>query len=71
MLANLQDSEEEESLLQSMGHLMGVLIDCTPKCHCEFAGEGTEYNWGCHKDECQEKPINLKRKKENFQTTIR
>ncbi len=66
MLTNLQDFEEEESLLQSMGRLIGVIIDCTPKCYCEFAGEGIEYSWGCSKNEYQGKSIHLKRKKENF-----
>jgi hypothetical protein len=36
MVSNLIDFEEEESLLQSMGHLMGVIIGQTPKCHCEL-----------------------------------
>jgi hypothetical protein len=35
----------EEILLQSMG----VLVDRTPKCHCELAGEGIEYSWSCAK----------------------
>ena len=71
MVSNLQDFEEEESLLQSMGRLMGVTIDRTPKCHCEFAGEGIEYSWGCSKNEYRGKPINVKRKKENFRDTVR
>ncbi len=36
--------EEEETLLQSMGKEMGVLVDRTPKCHCEPGGEGIEYS---------------------------
>jgi hypothetical protein len=71
MVSNLQDFEEEESLLQSMGWLMGVTIDCTPKCHCKFAGEGIEYSWGCSKNEYRGKPINVKQKKENFRDTVR
>ena len=43
---NCLDFEEEEILLQSMGREMGVLVDRTPKCHCELAGEGIEYSWG-------------------------
>ncbi len=62
MVSNLQDFEEEESLLQSIGQLMGVTIDCTPKCHCEFAGEGIEYSWGCSKNEYRGKPINVKQR---------
>ena len=43
LLSSCKDFEEEESLLQSMGRKMGVLVDRTPKCHCELAGEGIEY----------------------------
>ncbi len=56
MVSNLQDFEEEESLLQSMGQLMGVTIDHTPKCHCKFTGEGIEYSWGCSKNEYRGSP---------------
>jgi len=47
---NCLDFEEEETLLQSMGREMGVLVDRTPKCHCELAGEGIDYSWGCAKN---------------------
>ena len=42
LMSNCTDFEEEESLLQSMGRQMGVMIDRTPKCHCEMAGERVE-----------------------------
>jgi len=29
---------------------MGVLVDRTPKYHCELAGEGIAYTWGCSKN---------------------
>ena len=48
-MTNCLDFEEEETLLQSMGRGMGVLVDRTPKCHCEMAGEGIEYSCGCQK----------------------
>jgi hypothetical protein len=68
MVSNLQNFKEEESLLQSMGHLMGVIIDQMPKCHCEFAGEGIEYSWGCSKNEYKNKPL---RAKKNVRGTVR
>jgi hypothetical protein len=46
---NCLDFEEEETLLQSMGKEMGVLVDRTQKCHCELAGERIEYSWSCAK----------------------
>ena len=71
LMANCVDFEEEESLLQSMGTKMGVIIDRTPKCHCELAGEGIEYSWGCAKNEYRRKPLSSKRKKETWRQTVR
>jgi len=56
LMANCVDFEEEESLLRSIGTKMGVIVDRTPKCHCELAGEGVEYSWGCAKNEYRRKP---------------
>jgi len=51
---------------------MGIAIDRTPKCHCELAGEGIEYAWGCAKNYYQHQ-ILLDRKggKDNFIASIR
>jgi hypothetical protein len=49
LLGNCLDFEEEELLLQSKGRILRAKIDQTPKCHCELAGEGIEYSWGCVK----------------------
>ncbi len=65
-MSNCTDFEEEESLLQSMGRQMGVIIDRTPKCHCEMAGKGVEYSWGCAKNAYRAKPIGEKRGKETY-----
>jgi hypothetical protein len=71
LLGNCIDFEEEESLLQSKGRLLGAKIDRTPKCHCELAGEGIEYSWGCAKNFFRQQPLKDKRKKENFRNTVR
>jgi hypothetical protein len=65
LMINCMDFEEEDSLLQSMGQRMNALIDRTPKCHCELAGEGIEYSWGCAKNEYCHQPLSAKKKK-NF-----
>ena len=70
-MANCVDFEEEETLLQSIGTKMGVIVDRTPKYHCELAGEGVEYSWGCAKNEYRRKPLSLKRKKETWRQTVR
>jgi len=49
---------------------MGVYFDCTPKCHCELAGEGIEYSWGCTKNYYQNIDLVQKKGKENFQAAV-
>jgi hypothetical protein len=34
LVANCSDFENEETMLQTKGQEMGVLVDRTPKCHC-------------------------------------
>jgi hypothetical protein len=70
-MSNCFDFEEEESLLQSIGRKMGVLIDGTPKCHCKMAGERIEYSWGCAKNTYRANPIRDKRRKETYRSTVR
>ena len=43
------DFVNELTLLQFHGHLMGITVDRSPKCHPEVAGEGIEYLWGLAK----------------------
>jgi hypothetical protein len=64
LLGNCTDFEEEETMLQSMGTKMGILVDCTPKCHPELAGEGIEYSWGCSKNCYRKLPISEEKKRE-------
>lgn len=71
LLGNCKDFEEEESLLQAMGKKLGVTVDRTPKCHCELAGEGIEYSWGCAKNAYRQKPLSDKRRKDKFRDTVR
>jgi aminoglycoside phosphotransferase family enzyme len=49
LMENCRDFIEKESLLQSNGQKMGIIIDWTPKCHCDLAVEGVEYSWVCAK----------------------
>jgi hypothetical protein len=65
-LGNCTDFKEEESMLQSIGTALGVSIDWTPKCHCELAGEGIEYSYGCAKNIYQLIPLSIKGKKKHF-----
>jgi hypothetical protein len=71
ILRSCRDFQEEESLLQFMGRKVGVLVDRTPKCHCELAGEGIEYSWGCAKNYYRNLPIKDKKSKELFKESVR
>jgi hypothetical protein len=61
------DFIEEEALLQQYhGKTLGGIVDRTPKCHPEVAGEGIKYSWGCSKGKYCCLPLSGKRKKEKF-----
>lgn len=70
-MSNCLDFEEEETLLQSRGREMGVLVDRTPKRHCELAGKGIEYSWGsCAKNFYRRVALWRKKGKENFRSVV-
>ena len=71
IMANTTDFQNEESLLQSKGRELGVLVDRSPKCHCEIAGEGIEYSWGFSKNRYRRLPLKNKRKKDEFRNLVR
>ena len=71
LLENCVDFAEEESLLQTNARKMGVLVDRTPKCHAEIAGEGIEYTWGYGKNHYRRQPLSLKGKKDTFLLLVR
>ena len=70
LMANCTDFANEETLLQHKGREMGVLVDRTPKCHPELAGEGIEYTWGCSKGYYRRLPIQRKRGLQNFKSSV-
>jgi hypothetical protein len=71
LMSNLKDFEVQETLLQIKAAEMGFLLDRTPKCHCELAGEGIEYVWGCAKNHYRRQPMKDKRGTETFRETVR
>ncbi len=67
LLGNCEDFINEESILQYYGRMMGVTVDCTPKCHCELAdGEGIEYSWAASKKKKKRFPVSQKKGKDQF-----
>ncbi len=71
LMAGCMDFEEEETMLQYMGIKMGVVVDRSPKCHAEIAGEGIEYSWGCMKNHYRRVLLDKKTGRENFIKTVR
>ena len=72
MMSELIDFIQEETLvLQYHGKTLGVIVDWSPKCHAEVAGEGIEYSWGCAKGKYRHLPLPDKRRKENFRNLVR
>jgi hypothetical protein len=71
LMESCTDFEEEETMLQSMGREMNILVDRSPKCHCECAGEGIEYSWALMKNYYRRILLDKKRGKENFYNSVR
>jgi hypothetical protein len=56
-MSSCVDFEEDETMLQSVISSLGIDMDRSLKCHCEIAGEGIEYTWGCAKNYYHHPPI--------------
>jgi hypothetical protein len=70
MLDLLPDFMEQETILQFYAKQLGVMIDRTPKCHPEVAGEGIEYNWGASKGWYRKQSLKQKRTTAEFRKLV-
>ena len=70
LIAKLPDFMEEETLLQITAKQLGYVVDRTPKCHPELAGEGIEYAWGSAKIFYRRQPMEEKKSKEKFRSLV-
>ena len=61
-----EDFKNEMTLLQYHASKLDVILDRSPKCHPEIAGEGIEYGWAFSKQEYRRSPIVLKQTKAKF-----
>ena len=61
IIATCSDFIHEETALLYMGSQLGLKVMLTPKFHCEFAGEGIEYNWAHAKAKMRRTPIREKK----------
>ena len=71
LMENCADFQEEETMLQTMARQMGLEVDHSPKCHCELAGEGIEYAWGCAKNYYRRLLLEKKKGRDNFIASVR
>jgi len=70
LMASLTDFVNEETMLQTKAKEMGVIVDRSPVCHAEFAGEGVEYAWGASKNYYRLQPLSEKRTKESWRDLV-
>lgn len=66
LMGQCTDFKEEETALQFLGKQLGLRVLFTPKFHCEFAGEGIEYNWAHAKAKMRVTPLREKKGRANF-----
>jgi len=71
LLEKQQDFASELTLLQYHAQLLGAIVDRTPKCHPELAGEGIEYAWALAKLFYRRQRLELKRSKDTFLKLVR
>ena len=45
---------------------INIIVDCSPKCHPEVAGEGIEYTWAQAKSYIRHIPISKRRSVDEF-----
>ena len=65
------DFVQEITLLQFHVQKLGALVDRSPKCHPELAGEGIEYAWALAKLRYRRAAIEKKRSKDKFRNLVR
>ena len=65
-----KDFTNEVTLLQYHAGELGAIVDRSPKCHPEIAGEGIKYAWALSKFFYRRSPISKKRTKTNFRQLV-
>ena len=70
LMAQQEDFLQETTLLQYHASLLGVLLEQSPKCHPEIAGEGIEYGWALSKMNYRRSPMEEKKGKDTFRKLV-
>ena len=71
ILSNCEDFQNDKTRLEITANSLGVLIERSPKCHPELAGEGIEYSWGCSKAYYRNLTLSQKKGYDNFRQSVR
>lgn len=66
LMDQVEDFANEKTMLQMIGEELGCIIDRTPKCTPEIAGEGIEYDWAMAKMYYRKQRMIRKRTKSAF-----
>ena len=69
-MGHCQNFREEQTASQHLGSQLGVEVIFTPTFHCEFAGEGIEYNWAHAKSEIRATPLGETKGHANFMNLV-
>ena len=70
LIRRCSDFVNEKTMLQYMGEQLGVIVDRSPKCTPEIAGEGVEYDWAMAKLAYRKLPLEKKKGKEKFHKLV-
>lgn len=70
LVRQLEDFVHEKTLLQYNGEKLGCIIDRSPKCTPEIAGDGIEYDWAMAKIWYRKQPWEDKKKKDKFRLLV-
>lgn len=65
------DFLHEKTLLQHNGESLGWIIDRSPKCTPEIAGDGIEFDWACAKMYYRKQPRTRKKSKKDFESLVK
>jgi hypothetical protein len=71
ILAQCADFKGELTMLDLAAKDLGFLVEKSPKCHPENAGEGVEYSWGCSKAYYRNMKFEDKKGYSNFRKSVR
>ena len=71
LIRKCYDFVNEPTMLQFIGEKLGIVVDRTPKCTPEIAGEGIEYSWAMAKGWYRRQPFSKKKTKDGFHKLVK